>query len=68
LTCTVDDEDEEGDGAAEGEGNLTRTESLASASSFWDSLLRPHYLRLKREEEVCIRPYLLHMIFWVLRY
>lgn len=31
---------------------LARTDSLASSSSFWESLLRPHYLRLKREEEV----------------
>lgn len=53
---TVDDEDEDGDEAADGEGSgaLTRTESLASASAFWDALLRPHYLRLKHEEEARI--------------
>lgn len=51
--CAVEEDEEEGEEAGEeGGATLARTDSLASSSSFWESLLRPHYLRFKREEEV----------------
>ncbi len=33
-------------------GSLARSDSMATSSAFWDTLLRPHHERLRREEEV----------------
>lgn len=52
ISTAVNEEEDEGDDGEEGNGALAHTDSLASASSFWEYLLRPHYLRLRREDEV----------------
>lgn len=54
----VDEEDEEGEDGEEGGSALASADSLASASSFWEALLRSHYMQLRQEDEVrcCLSP------------
>lgn len=51
----AEEEEEEGDDLEEGTA-LARSDSMATSSTFWDSLLRPHHERLRKEEEVPHHP------------